>query len=1270
MIKLIGQPILVEYNADGTEGSVVSLPSDYQNRVRELQIISATEYHKEKERLETYQEQYSTSIASGATLMTRQQFEQGTYPTADGKVNIAPPKLPAYAKSVLVRGRTNRILNEPSELVLLNFSVDLTQHSIVPESGSVVLNPDGQIIASSPLNIAPRVGFFGDPNQKQISNSIFRKRDDQIFGPVVGVPVQVNEVFPGGMDVTNSEGKYTFALLLPPCPGFDFEWSIDVYANLNYTGFNPNGSATQPYYMRRQSWSMCMGIHELMLPYGVASYNEIEANSAAARDMQTLDFRVDVMFVSGRLLIGNKDTGPIPVGNATEYQVTAPDNSLITQTLYDFDNDGKPDTSTLGEMVEKTLEDGSTTKVFEAKEDGTLQAVYFSSRKDSDPEQPDVIRQADTKKSFQANGLLTSISKDDFKKTDILIFRESTGQLVLERRGMSDSDMNSRRDADVAKDNAFYYRLMLRGPTDSQLNVGGGITRNGSWEEWSSKYKMTEPFQKRESDHLKSGEWIRVVAINRATGYMATQRTQLQDASQNEGGALNVPLNDMTLMPPNLKVWAERSYEVEDGLTKGEDRHYLVGAEGAALTSDTYIRVYTEWLDEEGRALPEDLGKDNGEQYGLTGRLAKVATENVLTPVSGFSSTGSDLANFPIAPGRNTQVLRLNDNLTTPEHFYIHVSGTQKDENPDFGTGTAEGILATRPEKITPFLAPLYDENKDWKSFSAWNQVKATSTDVIRPLPTYVWAYRPEYQFSQFSLEINDIKLTSLDDEDKEVEQSIRDLDAPGIALEDTLLSIFYSLVSNNNQRLTPIDGPQELILAMGGEEQKIILGEDKTIEFSNIAQIAFLKPEDFLSIRLYSNQDAGNILWQFAFGTGLLVTSSGDEGSRAAQSFLLRSEEDPIKVEWVPNLKIGDKVQWKIEALEGNLATDDLDPKWPLDSEKKVMYGKIKDQHYNSEFSATGTGTGKFEDEWSSQEVTVAEMTRSLYKTFQFKPDMSDEKHPAWGENGKGGTTYKGTKKKDVWRRNPRVGYKISFYLNGQNKASTNIQMDEVDLLRQEYVDLKTVAPDNKKTGFLLPPDRDKISVLSEMPEGEWVDSDYAYSYLLNDTMTTLFNEVSTSFATYRQTSYEGISRIVIQVIDGVETELEEPVTVTIPDDMELELSSSYRHPERNERVGGATRSAHMFGRAIDFKFSPVIDSDENRKKRAKAYYGLWLNAVAGNSPTANMFQLEKGANDEIVRWTDGTITNTLDMEFDENEDGVPDSVEQANHFHLQDNM
>jgi hypothetical protein len=78
-------------------------------------------------------------------------------------------------------------------------------------------------------------------------------------------------------------------------------------------------------------------------------------------------------------------------------------------------------------------------------------------------------------------------------------------------------------------------------------------------------------FKSQESDHLKPGEWIRLVVINRATGYMGTQRIQLSDASQNPGGYLNVPVEDIILRPPNLKIWAQRYYTHDNGLTRQQE---------------------------------------------------------------------------------------------------------------------------------------------------------------------------------------------------------------------------------------------------------------------------------------------------------------------------------------------------------------------------------------------------------------------------------------------------------------------------------------------------------------------------------------------------------------------------------------------------------------------------------------------------------------------------------------------------------------------------
>ena len=61
--------------------------------------------------------------------------------------------------------------------------------------------------------------------------------------------------------------------------------------------------------------------------------------------------------------------------------------------------------------------------------------------------------------------------------------------------------------------------------------------------------------------------------------------------------------------PPNLKISATRAYDVEYGLTKDEDDpEYRIAFEGAGLTSDTWVRITSEWFDADGSPLPEGLG--------------------------------------------------------------------------------------------------------------------------------------------------------------------------------------------------------------------------------------------------------------------------------------------------------------------------------------------------------------------------------------------------------------------------------------------------------------------------------------------------------------------------------------------------------------------------------------------------------------------------------------------------------------------------------------
>lgn len=860
------QPILVEFNEDGSEGNVINIPDEYKKRVFELPIINAADYRLQTEQLKDYLQHYANTLAVDAKLMSRDDYLSQTYTTADGKQEILPAPLPAYVKSVLVRGRSNRILNSPYDLVLSSFSVDLTQNFTPPDKGTLLLNPKGQVITSSSLNIAPRVGFFGDPKKKQEMLAFTRKYDDKIFGPVPYTKVYVApDVFPGSIDVTDEQGKYSMMYSLGFCP-FYMDMETDMWAELHYANFSPKGIPILPFYLRRQDWSGCWDPQFVTIGtlLGAMAYIDVLGIKASmALPNYAIDMKVDVMFLSGKVYLKNPDGSDIAIGDKTEYSAESPDPKLVTQQLYDLDGDGRPDGSVLGKIVSQPQPDGTSANVFEADaENGNIQGIYLSSHGGNNG-QPDLYRQADNKKKFTSNGLLKSISKDDLKKTDVLVFRESTGELVLERQGLQDAEIDGRLQEGLGKDDKnFFYRIMLRGPQDSALNVGG-TNRAGTWQEWATRNKLAEPFRKRESDYLKSGEWIRLVVINRVTGYMGTQRILLSDASKNAYGLLNVPVSDTYLTPPNLKVWAERSYSVDGGLTAGDDKNYVIGAEGASLTSDAKIQVYTEWYDEDNRPLPEGLGANEGAQYGLTGRLAHVISDNVLSAVA-----EGQLANFPIAPGHHTQVLRVRDNLASPEHFYIHVSGTQKDEKPDFGTGLSSPPFDSRPRGLTPFFTPIFDESTDWYTITAWNQARqvfnANESNVrpLKPLPSFVWALRPEYQFSQYELAVKDIKRTSAEG----ATTSLLDDPKSLVGVSDELLDIFYSLNAARVDRLTPIDGPQELVLTVGEDEQKITIGADKQLSFSNLAHLAYLHPEDFLTIRLYSNQDAGNVLWEYAF--------------------------------------------------------------------------------------------------------------------------------------------------------------------------------------------------------------------------------------------------------------------------------------------------------------------------------------------------------------------------------------------------------------------
>jgi hypothetical protein len=634
----------------------------------------------------------------------------------------------------------------------------------------------------------------------------------------------------------------------------------------------------------------------------------------------------DVMFVIGKIELRNPMNQTVELGETT-YTTFEELPDQVTQKFYDFNGDGEHDyveqgrifscqddadpeadkldvfvsdaSGSAGESIDGyTCEDTHTAEKLKDSDKGPWQGIFFDGSQDGAQDFPDLVRLIDREFRDEEIGILKSISEDDLRNTDVLMFRESTGQLILERRGLKPEEAKYRKAVDYnAGENQVAYRIMLRGRNDSTLNVGGGVDRRQSYEDWATEYQLSEPLRTRESDQPRPGEYIKIVAINRATGYTGTARVQLKsagDPNKSSTTLLDVEVPTITLLPPNLKIWAERDYTVEHGLTKGEDRNYTIGNEGASLTSDTSIRVYTEWLDEEGRPLPDELGENSGKQYGLTGRLAKVVGANQLKG----TAIGDDMAEFAIAPGRNTQVLKLKGQTSNTEHFYIHVIGKPKDQEcvggsncPSFDVDSGQAELAGRPKLLTPFLTPLWDENESWKEYAAYKKTLEELEEALpeggeladadrpnKPLPSYAWQYRPEYQFSQFDFEVDGIERTTTDDIGDASTTDVYTDAIPSISSDDDLVTVFYSLLASELERLDVLSGGLELVLALGEEESRITVGSDRTIKFENLDSLALLDPEDYLTMRLYTNNDASNILWEWAFYADLEFVDSFDE--------------------------------------------------------------------------------------------------------------------------------------------------------------------------------------------------------------------------------------------------------------------------------------------------------------------------------------------------------------------------------------------------------
>ncbi len=364
-----------------------------------------------------------------------------------------------------------------------------------------------------------------------------------------------------------------------------------------------------------------------------------------------------------------------------------------------------------------------------------------------------------------------------------------------------------------------------------------------------------------EADHLRTGELFEVWAINRVTGYMGKAELEMTPA-QISNGILDTIVPTIEMRPPNLKVWAERVYDIEAGLTQGEQRRYLIGNEGIGEADDTYIQINVEWYDEDGTALPDALT-----DYGFTGRLAYVSDANTL---SDASQAGQ--ARFAIKPGTHVELVRLSGNIDN-QHYYVQVNAVPESQFDDFGLAgnssatqdrSAEATFEAvehnlyRPERFVPFKTPQFNEALTEIQQQAYliekrrrEEQGVSLAGLVKPRSIHDWYYRPDYQFSVYDLAIEAINLVGEDPQtQQETYTDIKPSTDPKIT-GASIVDLIYNLSGTDQTRLQALDSEQTLTLALGQNETKVTLTENNTIRFEKLDYLNQLGSDDYLTIAL-----------------------------------------------------------------------------------------------------------------------------------------------------------------------------------------------------------------------------------------------------------------------------------------------------------------------------------------------------------------------------------------------------------------------------------
>ncbi|MCP4469987.1 MAG: hypothetical protein GY815_04755, partial [Gammaproteobacteria bacterium] len=682
-------------------------------------VMSGSGYRSHVERKNTL---HSSEL--NLLLITRAEYEQYNLLLADGSPMGSYPSLHPGTAYLSILPQSSRLIDDPASLIRDEYPIN-PDAALGKNILSMLHRYRGDGIGQTKSATSNRIGFktafaqdaeSGKPVPIDEYARINRGQYNAV-SPIEGAILESPFSTRAGSD---REGAFTLSWNSVPCPMVPYFHDGIITAQLQYRRFRPKANSfggRGVYYESRPFAESCIpktyrvpfiGPMPLYWEITTVPYDAIQFGIDMTVISGTAELRDGVSTSNNRVYPSG---GKIAIGDSSQYQAQTIAPANVIGSDYDFDRDGILDTIQLGHI--ETAANG--TEAFVAGDPEEFQGVWLSSSGNTPQTAlPDLTRVLDQQShaDHSHQGLLSQISAEDLRNTDIYVVRVADGKLISERIGLKETESKSPSDfGENADDNHFFYTIKMR----------GSRTVHNRWyanfEDWQSTSGINPALHQKQADHLQPGDAIRIYAINRATGYIGHVDSVLQAAGALGLGDISFAIDPIIMGPPNLKIRIDRGYKIDKGATaSNETIHQLVGFEGASLTSDNTVTIASEWLDHQGRPLPEAL---NG--AGYTGRIA------ILSGDKTFSDSNQGVYQFSIEPGKHLQVLQLPNNslITEAQHYYVHVSGEPQSGKPIFAGGTDNkrlreadfsssgqnpGILAKRPDNYVPFLVPVHDE--------------------------------------------------------------------------------------------------------------------------------------------------------------------------------------------------------------------------------------------------------------------------------------------------------------------------------------------------------------------------------------------------------------------------------------------------------------------------------------------------------------------------------------------------------------------------------